>query len=223
VSELLASVEPGPLPFPAGEPSREALCPAGTPPGGLAYLGARATVRCWMVSCPECLAGWLAVLPSGSPFGYRPAVSLGCSRGCPPDLVEWAWHWRLGNLAELRRLGGPPEQVVGAEPQAGFAAAPVHSGVRFTGAPVDAARLAEAMRRSHAAQRVWTGAWYARRPDQARLQLCRGLVRAGVREPDALRAALVAYERRQGRDPALSLPETIAAAAIGAAISGRRA
>src|SRR4051794_8167283 len=96
-------VEPGPLPFPEGEPEfGEAWAPGGVKPFGLEFLGCRDTLNGFLCPCPTCLVGWCAVLPDGTEFGYRLGVEYGCSDGCEPKLVAW-WHaWRMGEL--------PPKQ-----------------------------------------------------------------------------------------------------------------
>jgi hypothetical protein len=98
-------VEPGPTPAPRGDPPAELLCPAGTLPFGMAFVGAVATVRCWMAPCPSCLVGWVPVVPDGSRYGYRLA-EIGCSgdlalpgwpdNGCEPALVAWWAALRAG-------------------------------------------------------------------------------------------------------------------------------
>lgn len=85
--------------LPAGRPAPPALrCEEGTPPLGWEFLGAAATAAAWVMPCPCCLEGWVALVPDGRPYGYRVALALGCGGGCPPALVVW-WHaWRLGEL-----------------------------------------------------------------------------------------------------------------------------
>jgi hypothetical protein len=73
-------------------------CAEGTPPLGWEFLGSTATAAAYVVPCPCCLHGWVALVPDGRPFGYRIAFELGCGEGCPPELVAW-WHaWRNGDL-----------------------------------------------------------------------------------------------------------------------------
>lgn len=199
-------VEAGPLPFPAGLPPPVTLCPAGTPPAGLAFMGARATTSCWMVPCPCCLSGWVPVLPSGSRFGYRVAVSDGCSGRCDPADVTWWYWWRLG-YAQRRRAG-----EVEAAPEPIAAEAP--ASVRFGAAEPDMAAAAAAMRRSRVAAEVWNGRRRYKRTGAAHLALVGALARAGLVQPDTLRAVLGGYERKHGRDPALTLRDDYAARTI---------
>lgn len=88
-----------PLPLPDAEPPpARAWCRAGTPPDGFEFLGAVATEECFLMVCPACLIGWVAIVPDGTRFGYRLASEIGCSAGCDPPEVAW-WHlWRLGEL-----------------------------------------------------------------------------------------------------------------------------
>lgn len=87
------------LPFPEGLPEfGEAWALGGSPPTGLEFIGAMATLRCWLLPCPACLDGWTPIVPDGSHYGYRLAVEVGCSVGCEAPLVAW-WHaWRTGDL-----------------------------------------------------------------------------------------------------------------------------
>lgn len=73
-------------------------CAEGTPPFGWEFLGATATAAAYVMPCPACVWGWVALVPDGRPFGYRVAFEHGCREGCPPELVAW-WHaWRQGEL-----------------------------------------------------------------------------------------------------------------------------
>lgn len=103
-----SQVEPGPLPCDEGLPEwGEAWAPGGAPPAGLEFIGARPTLRGWMLPCPACLVGWVPIVPDGTRFGYRVAVELGCidvsdgldrPGGCEAPDVAW-WHsWRMGVL-----------------------------------------------------------------------------------------------------------------------------
>jgi hypothetical protein len=85
-------IEPGPLPFDEGLPEfAEAWSPGGVPPSGLEFLGAKGTLKCWLLPCPACLTGWVPIAPDGTRFGYRLAVEIGCSDGCDVPEVAW-WH-----------------------------------------------------------------------------------------------------------------------------------
>jgi hypothetical protein len=94
----LSIVEPGPLPFQPGVPHLSRRCPAGTPPDGFEFLGAVATVRCWMTPCPCCCEGWVALTPDGSRYGYAMEAEAGCSAGCAGPEISW---WHLSRLGEL--------------------------------------------------------------------------------------------------------------------------
>ena len=91
------------LPFRIGAPPASALCPAGTPPDGFDFLGAVATVRCWMFPCPACCDGWVGLVPDGTQYGYRIASDVGCSAGCGGADIAWWQLWRLACL--------PPQAV----------------------------------------------------------------------------------------------------------------
>jgi hypothetical protein len=85
-----------PLPFPPGDPPRQLLARDGTPPDGFLWLGAKATVRCWLLPCPACCQGWAQILPDGD--GYRLAAEIGCSIGCEAPEILWWQSWRLGEI-----------------------------------------------------------------------------------------------------------------------------
>lgn len=79
-------------------PTPALRCAEGTPPLGLEFLGATATAAAYVMPCPCCLLEAVALVPDGTPYGYRVAVELGCGGDCPPELIAW-WHaWRLGEL-----------------------------------------------------------------------------------------------------------------------------
>jgi hypothetical protein len=84
-------LEPDPLPFPAGDPLPEVWCEHGTPPDGFLWLGAKATVRCWLYSCPACCAGWVPLVPSPTDERDYELGPIGCSRGCGHEAVA-RWH-----------------------------------------------------------------------------------------------------------------------------------
>ena len=97
-------LEPDPLPVLAGDPPRHRLCPEGTPPIGLEFLGVKATVGGYLLSCPCCVQGWALLVPDGQPYGYGVSLGHGCSRGCAGPDIAW-WHaWRCMDL--------PPEPAV---------------------------------------------------------------------------------------------------------------
>lgn len=92
-------IEPDPPPFAPGQPPPITLSLAGTPPCGFEFLGAKPTVRGWLLPCPCCVQGWCALLPSDAdPHGYELAAEAGCSRGCSPEDIAWWQAWRLGEL-----------------------------------------------------------------------------------------------------------------------------
>jgi hypothetical protein len=84
-------LEPDPLPFPAGDPPPEVLCEHGTPPDGFLWLGAKATVRCWLLPCPACCQGWVPLVPSATDERDYAIGPIGCSRSCEHDAVA-RWH-----------------------------------------------------------------------------------------------------------------------------------
>ena len=88
-------ITPRRLPFRTGAPPKDRRCPAGTPPDAFEFLGAVATARCWMYPCPCCCEGWVALLPDGTPYGYRIEAEPGCSDGCGGPDVAWWQLWRL--------------------------------------------------------------------------------------------------------------------------------
>src|SRR5690242_17475470 len=101
----LPRLEPDPLPLPGvGRPPRHRLCPEGTPPIGLEFLGAKATTGGYLLPCPACVQGWCLLVPDGQPYGYSISLQHGCSRGCAGPDIAW-WHaWRCMDL--------PPEPAV---------------------------------------------------------------------------------------------------------------
>ena len=69
-------LEPDPLPLPdVGRPPRHRLCREGTPPIGLEFLGAKATLGGYLMPCPCCVQGWCLLVPDGEPYGYASASS----------------------------------------------------------------------------------------------------------------------------------------------------
>jgi hypothetical protein len=84
-------IEPDPLPFPPGDPPPEVWCEYGTPPDGFLWLGAKATVRCWLYPCPACCAGWVPLVPSSADERDYELGPIGCSRGCEHEAVA-RWH-----------------------------------------------------------------------------------------------------------------------------------
>ena len=84
-------LEPDPLPFPPGDPPPELWCEHGTPPDGFIWLGAKASVRCWLLPCPACCRGWVPVVPSASDERDYAIGPIGCTRGCSHHDVA-AWH-----------------------------------------------------------------------------------------------------------------------------------
>ena len=101
----LPHLEPDPLPLPdVGRPPRHRLCPEGTPPIGLEFLGAKATLGGYLLPCPCCVQGWALLVPTGEPYSYAVSLGHGCSRGCAGPDIAW-WHaWRCMDL--------PPEPAV---------------------------------------------------------------------------------------------------------------
>jgi hypothetical protein len=80
-----------PLPIPPGDPPPEVCCDYGTPPDGFLWLGARATVRCWLYPCPACCVGWVPLVPSATDERDYALGPIGCSHGCPHEAVA-KWH-----------------------------------------------------------------------------------------------------------------------------------
>src|SRR3954447_1427995 len=106
IRPALPRLRPDPLPLPdVGRPPRDRLCPEGTPPIGLEFLGATATLGGYLLPCPCCVQGWALLLPTGEPYGYRVALEHGCSRGCA---VEDIARWHLVRCGELPRDPPPP-------------------------------------------------------------------------------------------------------------------
>jgi hypothetical protein len=85
-------------PVQAGEPPRHLLTRSGIPPCGFEFLGAKATVKSWLLPCPACCLGWVPLMPDGTSDGYRLAAEIGCSVGCEAPAVFWWQAWRLGEL-----------------------------------------------------------------------------------------------------------------------------
>jgi hypothetical protein len=82
IPPALPHLEPDPLPLPdVGRPPRHRLCSEGTPPIGLEFLGAKATLGGYLMPCPCCVQGWALLVPTGEPYSY--SVSLG-PRPAPP-------------------------------------------------------------------------------------------------------------------------------------------
>jgi hypothetical protein len=100
--------EPDELPVPAGDPPRHRLCPEGTPPIGLEFLGAEATVGGYLLPCPCCVQGWCLLLPDGQPYGYAVSLRHGCSRGCSAEDIAWWDAWRSMSLP--REPVAPPDE-----------------------------------------------------------------------------------------------------------------
>ena len=68
------------------------------PPAGLEFLGAvpSGDPRFYLMDCPACLAGAVAIVPEGD--DWRIAGEVGCSAGCGEPSIIW-WHmWRTGDL-----------------------------------------------------------------------------------------------------------------------------
>ena len=106
----------GPCPFPSGTPPRVPWAPSGMSPDRLEFWGAVAASRCWCMPCPSCGEDWCALLPDGSPDGYRLAAEIGCSASCEPPAMAW-WHaWRNGDpgLVFLDRINAAnPTPAIG--------------------------------------------------------------------------------------------------------------
>src|SRR3954466_947498 len=109
IPPALPRLEPDPLPLPdVGRPPRHRLCPEGTPPIGLEFLGVKATVGGYLMPCPCCVRGWALLVPTGEPYSYSVSLGHGCSRGCAGHDIAW-WHaWRCMDLPPVPI--DPPDQ-----------------------------------------------------------------------------------------------------------------
>ena len=88
-------LEPDPLPVPAGRAPFPAMAP-GSPPDGLGFLGAKETVAGWLLPCPCCCQGWVALACRGHSYDLH--LGIGCTRGCDPAHIAWWRLWRLGEV-----------------------------------------------------------------------------------------------------------------------------
>src|SRR3954463_5846856 len=105
IPPALPRLEPDPLPLPdVGRPPHHRLCPEGTPPIGLEFLGAKATTGGYLLPCPCCVQGWALLVPTGEPCSYTVSLGHGCSRGCAGPHIAWCHAWRCMDL--------PPEPAV---------------------------------------------------------------------------------------------------------------
>lgn len=82
-----------------GQPPIGLRCPAGTPPDGFTFPGAKATKGGWLLPCPCCCHGWVALKPNGTRYGYHIAAELSCTgEKCAPADITWWQAWRCGEL-----------------------------------------------------------------------------------------------------------------------------
>lgn len=181
----------GPCPIRSGIPPGELWAYMGTPPDRLDFWGAVPTRRCWMMPCPCCRAGWCALLPDGTAYGYRLAAEIGCSNGCDPGEVQW-WHlWRLGEL--------PPREPVDERARRYAAGA-----IRRTLTELPTRPSAAELRRAAFSAGRWLEAG-GQGPDAVAGVLLQAAVRAG-HDAEALApnlaAAVLAGRARPGRVPA---------------------
>src|SRR3954454_18430702 len=99
IPPALPHLEPDSLPLPdVGRPPRHRLCPEGTPPIALKFLGAKPTTGGYLLPCPRCVQGWALLVPTGEPYSYTVSLGHGCSRGCAAEDIA---HWHMLRNGEL--------------------------------------------------------------------------------------------------------------------------
>ena len=94
--------------------------------------------------------------------------------------------------------------------------------VAFAGGEADIDALLGAVRRSRAVRRIWEGERVFTDRSSAHYVLGCALVRAGVRDPDALRCGLHAYDLKHGRDTTKILRDDYATRTVAACLAAVR-
>lgn len=200
-----------PEPFQEADCFWQASASAGIKPGCRAHLWfwlsepvSSLQAKAWLKAAPVDRAIYTPIQPH---YTADP-LFLGGAR----DPLPRRHGWRQG----LQRVVEVPLGLEEAPPT------PVLEAAVFDGDEPDVEGLMDAIRRSRAVRRIWTGERSFPDRSSAHYVLGCALVRAGMRDPDALRCAMHAHDLRHGRDTRKIMRDDYAARTVAACLAAVR-